>query len=961
MVVGCVHATFRRVERAADWLTGRAGPYFVALGFSLLTTAGASFFLTMLPLRAPAPAPLASLFDTHSPLHILLGIVPTFAASFSRTYAADTLRWLAAYAACAYILYMIGWAYLMACLEPAGNPVLGLGDGLQERRVGPGSGMWWARYRERAALASGPPLRRQQQQQQQPASGAGSATAASTSASSPLLDGSGAGGAGLDYEPASPIRLDPAAAGSGSGSGSSSRRGSSSATPNGQHHHHHQQQPQRKTSFSLALSTLLRPITGSSLAEYSDPKRKMSGSTASGTPILTTGTGTGFLPRAPTPGTSISGRRSAQGQKTRGGSSSTNGNGSASGSGSGSGGAPGLQIPLGPLPSKPGRTPDLEASLMPEPFAPLRPTALKPGSGSSSSSSSSAAAAAFTPLFAADDLPSAPIATPTDATPLVRPTPIYPDTSGDAFDLELDSEDLFPLPAKMCTKCKPVPLYVAIASLPPEMRKVEKMLRVGARERELERLRRGGGIDRGSSTAGTPDGRAAGGRKGGKGKKNSKRNRGRGGGGGMHSLDASESDVPASPLAHDSDSFFPANAHAHTRLHAPPTSIAIPLPLVSSPENEYLPHYVLQETDEDEDEGEADIRAWLGEEEAMRLVPPPKPERSHHCSVCKTCVTKFDHHCPWINACVGLGNERYFVLFLFWLSVGCATVVGVGYPLLPHVVRGWSAAMVGLTGTSSKARGLGSGGAKYRPFSAENDSPALRGYTGLDYIPPVDDPLSSHLLASAGTQPLQSRSPFDVDVNVDMDLSVLTRVFVLLSLLVCALMGFAVFIMFVWQLIMVGRGETTVESHDNGYYRKLAKRRGQRFINVYDVGFFRNLALFFSLGPGSPHSFITVFLPLRIPPYSDGWHWAKRRGLGGRHAGIVPVEELTDDEGEAEGEGGSGGAQNGHQHHPQQHQQLQHRHQHQHQHQHQHHQPGPASPVMAVLDESILTADLDRY
>ncbi|BGP38635.1 hypothetical protein JCM10450v2_002585 [Rhodotorula kratochvilovae] len=48
---------------------------------------------------------------------------------------------------------------------------------------------------------------------------------------------------------------------------------------------------------------------------------------------------------------------------------------------------------------------------------------------------------------------------------------------------------------------------------------------------------------------------------------------------------------------------------------------------------------------------------------------PPKPERTHHCSVCQTCILKFDHHCPWIKGCVGLHNERYFLLFLCYFSV----------------------------------------------------------------------------------------------------------------------------------------------------------------------------------------------------------------------------------------------------------------------------------------------------
>ena len=81
----------------------------------------------------------------------------------------------------------------------------------------------------------------------------------------------------------------------------------------------------------------------------------------------------------------------------------------------------------------------------------------------------------------------------------------------------------------------------------------------------------------------------------------------------------------------------------------------------------------------------------LEEFDASQLCPDChviRTARSRHCSVCHKCVERFDHHCPWINNCIGIKNHSVFLVYvisqtLLLLLTLMSTIYAITIQMIP--------------------------------------------------------------------------------------------------------------------------------------------------------------------------------------------------------------------------------------------------------------------------------------
>ena len=54
-----------------------------------------------------------------------------------------------------------------------------------------------------------------------------------------------------------------------------------------------------------------------------------------------------------------------------------------------------------------------------------------------------------------------------------------------------------------------------------------------------------------------------------------------------------------------------------------------------------------------------------------------KPLRSKHCRRCNRCIAREDHHCPWVDNCVGVNNHKQFILYVIFMIAGIGFVINL--------------------------------------------------------------------------------------------------------------------------------------------------------------------------------------------------------------------------------------------------------------------------------------------
>ncbi|XP_031559507.1 palmitoyltransferase ZDHHC16-like isoform X2 [Actinia tenebrosa] len=200
-----------------------------------------------------------------------------------------------------------------------------------------------------------------------------------------------------------------------------------------------------------------------------------------------------------------------------------------------------------------------------------------------------------------------------------------------------------------------------------------------------------------------------------------------------------------------------------------------------------------------------------------RICLHPKPQRTHHCSICKKCILKMDHHCPWINNCVGHFNHRYFILFCIYMCLGSFYVAVCSWELfMEHF---------------------------FDDKKTEKDKS-------------TETQMQEKIAVMFG----RYRSYSDFEHNS-----------IIFVFMLCSAVSLALGFLTAWHVLLIVKGETSIELHINKSNRIAFRKKGYVYTNPYDYGRWENWKLL--LGIVNGRSWASVLWPSSHHPYGDGLTW----------------------------------------------------------------------------------------